>query len=210
MSIVMYRKRGITMASTTAVTENTEEKNRRTDTRTRNLVFCALMAAVMCVLSPFAVPVGPVPITLATLVLYFMIYIIGWKRSVISTAIYILLGVIGLPVFSGGNAGPGVIAGPTGGFIIGYIPMVIVMGVLMERHRTGSLKDHIFCMVSMIIGTVVLYAVGLVWFILMMKSDFATAFAACCAPFIVNDLIKMTLAMLIGPVLHTRLSRFTD
>ncbi|MEE8886816.1 MAG: biotin transporter BioY [Eubacteriales bacterium] len=197
------------MASTTAQT-NAESKNRNSDTKTRNLVFCALMAAVMCVLSPFAVPVGPVPITLATLVLYFMIYIIGWKRSIISTAIYILLGIVGLPVFSGGNAGPGVIAGPTGGFIIGYIPMIVVMGILMEKHRTNSLKDHVLCMIYMIIGTVVLYAVGLVWFMIMMQSDFATAFAACCAPFIVNDLIKMALAMIFGPMLHSRLARYTD
>lgn len=174
------------------------------------MIFCALMAAVMCILSPFALPVGPVPITLATLVLYFMIYIIGWKRSVIATAIYILLGLVGLPVFSGGNAGAGVIAGPTGGFIIGYIPMVIVMGILMEKHRGNTAKDRVFCMISMVIGTVVLYAVGLLWFMLMMQSSFAEAFAACCAPFIVNDLIKMALAMIFGPMLHSRLARFTD
>ena len=75
-------------------------------TNTQMITTTALMAAVLCVLGPLSLPIGPVPIALANLALYFMVYIVGTKISVIACAIYLLLGLVGLPVFSGYAGGP--------------------------------------------------------------------------------------------------------
>ena len=97
---------------------------------TAQMTVAALMTAVMCILGPMALPlpVSPVPISLTNLVLYFMIYILGTKLSLISLGIYLLLGAVGLPVFSGFAGGLGKLAGPTGGYLLGFVFMTIISG----------------------------------------------------------------------------------
>ena len=99
------------------------------------LAMTAVMAAVIAAISPFAIPVGPISITLCTLALYFSPYVLGWKRAALATLVYILLGMVGVPVFSKFQAGLGVLIGPTGGYILGYIPMVAVGGVNETNFR---------------------------------------------------------------------------
>lgn len=84
------------------------------------LCFMALMAAVTCILAPLSIPIGPIPISLTNLVVYFTVYVIGLKAGTCSYCLYVLLGVVGLPVFSGYVGGPAKIAGPTGGYITNY------------------------------------------------------------------------------------------
>ena len=79
-----------------------------------SLAVTAMMAAVTAAVAPFAVPIGPIPMTLCTLSLYLSAYVLEWKRAAIATSIYLLLGVVGMPVFNGFQGGLGVVAGPTG------------------------------------------------------------------------------------------------
>ena len=80
----------------------------------------ALMTAVTCILAPLSIPIGPVPISLTNLAIYISLYLLGWKRGTISYLIYLLIGLVGIPVFSGFTGGPAKLAGPTGGYIIDY------------------------------------------------------------------------------------------
>ena len=91
-----------------------------------NMATCAIMAAVMCVLGPLSIPVGPVPISLLTLAIYLAAYVLGAKGTTLSVCIYILLGAVGLPVFSGAAGGLAKIAGPTGGYILGYLFLAFI------------------------------------------------------------------------------------
>ena len=109
------------------------EKTASTKNTTYTLVAIALMTAVICVLAPLSLPIGPVPISMATLVLFLSIYVLGWKKATISVCLYILLGLVGVPVFSGFTGGVSKLAGATGGYIVGYIPMVALAGFLMEQ-----------------------------------------------------------------------------
>ena len=99
------------------------------------LCFMALMAAVTCILAPMSIPIGPIPISLTNLVVYFTVYVIGTKAGVCSYCIYVLLGIVGLPVFSGYVGGPAKIAGPTGGYIVGFIVMSVVGGIVLEKTK---------------------------------------------------------------------------
>ena len=85
----------------------------------------ALITALICIFAPLSVPIGPIPISLTNLVLYFSIYIIGFKGSTVSYTVYLLLGLVGLPVFSGGAGGPAKVVGPTGGYLLGFFFITI-------------------------------------------------------------------------------------
>ena len=100
--------------------ENTAAKHHMS---TAQMTVTALMTAITCILAPMAlpIPVSPVPISLTNLVIFFMAYILGTKLSVASYVLYLLLGTVGLPVFSGFSGGVGKLLGPTGGYLIGFI-----------------------------------------------------------------------------------------
>lgn len=106
------------------------------------LIFMALMAAVMCIAGPLAVPIGPVPITLTNLVIYIAVWVLGTAQGTISYCLYLLLGMVGLPVFRYAG-GLGKLAGPTGGYLIGFIAMALIGGIVMEvsHQKTDSNTD---------------------------------------------------------------------
>jgi len=175
------------------------------ETKTKSNVYplamTAVMAAVIAAVSPFAIPIGPISITLCTLALYFSPYILGWKRAAAATLVYILLGMVGMPVFSKFQAGLGVLMGPTGGYILGYIPMVVISGLFIKAVP----KNRIIQFLGMIAATAVLYAFGTAWFLFLSGKDLGYAMTWCVLPFIPLDLVKMALAMLLGPILQERL-----
>lgn len=167
------------------------------------ICFMALMAALLCVLAPLSLPVGPVPITLATMVIYFTVYIIGPWAGTGSVCIYILLGIIGLPVFSGYAGGLGKIAGPTGGYILGYIFMALIGGLIIEKT-----KHNIWAaMLAWVLGTAVLYAFGTAWYIYLTNTSLAGAMGLCVLPFIPGDILKIVLGTLVGKAVRTALIR---
>ncbi|MGE4277271.1 MAG: biotin transporter BioY [Lawsonibacter sp.] len=164
------------------------------------LAMTAVMAAVMCVLGPVAIPIGPVPISFTNLAVYLSLYILGWKRGTLSYLIYVLIGMVGMPVFSGYAGGFGKLFGPTGGYIIGFIPMALIAGLLIDRYQNRAIQ-----MAGMIVGTAVCYAFGTAWFCFQAGYALEAALGLCVFPFIPGDLIKMAAAMSIGPMIRRRL-----
>jgi len=165
------------------------------------LTTCALMAALMCILGPMSVPIGPVPVSLTNLVIYISVYLIGTRGSLISFLVYVLLGVVGLPVFSGYQGGVAKVAGPTGGYIVGFVFMVLITGIFMEKSKANIWITF----VGMLIGTFVTYLFGTIWFCKLMEMDFTAALGVCVFPFIPFDLIKMVVASILGKTVRTAL-----
>ena len=101
---------------------------------TKCLTITALMTAILCIVAPFSLPLpfSPVPISFATFILYLTSYVLGAKYGTISCLLYLLLGFIGLPVFSGFSGGVGRLLGPTGGYMIGYLFLVLIGGLAVE------------------------------------------------------------------------------
>ena len=121
-------------------------------TSTYAMVVTALMAAVTCILAPLSVPIGPVPISLTNLAIYLSLYLLDWKKGTLSYLIYLLLGLVGLPVFSGFTGGLAKLAGPTGGYIIGFIPMAIIAGIVIDKFSQRWIQ-----ILGMIVGTAICY-----------------------------------------------------
>lgn len=174
------------------------------EVKTRNHVYplamIAVMAAVTCVLAPMAVPIGPVPISLTNLVIYISLYLLGWKRGTASFVVYLLIGAVGMPVFSGYEGGLGKLAGPTGGYLIGFIPMAILAGLVIDKFRNRGIQ-----MAGMIVGTAVCYVFGTAWFCIQAGYAVEAALGLCVFPFIPFDLAKMVIAMAFGPMIRGRL-----
>ena len=167
-----------------------------------SISMCAVAAAAICVLAPLSIPIGPVPITLATLVIYVMLYLLGWKLSVVSCAVYLLLGVCGLPVFSGFSGGAGKLLGPTGGYLIGYLLIAAIGGAAVERFQSRMPQ-----FLGMALGTAACYLLGTAWFCFVSQMEVVPALSLAVFPFIPFDIAKMAAAMLIGPVIRERLIR---
>ena len=164
----------------------------------------AIFSALLCVLAPLSVPLGGlVPISLATFVIYLASALLDVRSSVLSVIVYILLGAVGLPVFSGWQGGVGKLLGVTGGYIIGYIPMAFVISI------TRSLFSRKWALpVSMLCGTLVLYVIGTVWFVFQTKNPLLSALSSCVLPFIPGDAVKIALACGFSFALKRPLSRF--
>ena len=160
-----------------------------------------VMTAVNCILAPFSLPIGPVPISFTNLAIYIALYVLGMKRGTISYLIYLLIGLVGVPVFSGFTGGPQKLFGPTGGYLIGFIPMAVIAGIVIDK----CMKKWYFCLLAMIAGTWVCYLFGTAWLAFQANMTFKAALAAGVIPFIIEDLIKMVLALLIGPQIHKQL-----
>lgn len=172
--------------------------------KTVNLVFIAMMTAVVCVLGPIAIqiPVSPVPISLGTLGLYTVIYILGSKRALISCALYLLIGLAGAPVFTGFTGGIAKLFGPTGGYLIGYLPMAALIGFFLKKFNQKWLQ-----FTGYILGTAVLYAFGTIWLAIMNDIRFIDALWAGVIPFIPGDIAKIIIAMILGPLVRKSLNR---
>ncbi len=164
----------------------------------------AIFTALMCVLSPISIPLEPVSITLATLVVYLLGAVFSWKIALPIVILYLLLGMAGMPIFSKFQGGFQVLAGPTGGFLIGYIPCVLLESLLVSKWK----KKVWVYPVAMLAGTVLLYALGTGWFLIYGNGnyDFAKAMLLCVVPFLPGDAIKIALATFSG----YRLRRFVD
>ena len=176
----------------------------------RDMAMIGLMAAVTCVLAPLSIPIGPVPISLTNLVLYFSIYLLGTKNSLISYVIYLLLGLVGLPVFSGFTGGPAKLAGPTGGYLIGFLLMIFLAGLFINHGKTTGYtkaRRRAFDLTGMILGTAAVYAVGTVWLSIQSGMDPRAALFAGVIPFLPGDAIKIILALFEGRKLRNLMLR---
>jgi len=164
------------------------------------LAMGAVMTAVICVLAPLSIPIGPVPITLTNLAIYFALYLLGMRLGTASCAAYLLLGMFGLPVFSGFTGGVGKLLGPTGGYLVGFLPMALIGGWFIERFSRRALH-----LAGLALGTLVCYTLGTAWFCVVARMTPLSALSLAVFPFIPFDAGKIVLASLVGPMLRERL-----
>ena len=164
---------------------------------------CAL--PISCIAAPFSIPipVSPVPLSLTTFILYLSVYILGTRNAFISYVIYLLLGLVGLPVFSGFSGGFAKLAGPTGGYLIGFLFMIPLTGILFEKTGKSFWKQF----GAMVLGTLVCYLFGTVWLCLQLNLDFIGGLGVGVIPYLPGDTAKIILAALIGPVIVKALKR---
>ena len=165
----------------------------------------ALMTAVLCILGPWAltIPVSPVPITLCSMGIYFVLYILGMKLGTISVLLYVLLGAAGVPVFTNFSGGIGKLLGPTGGYIIGYLFLAMICGFFLWRFP-DKLPWHLL---GFVLGTAVLYLFGTLWLKLQLSLTFPAALMAGVIPYIPGDIAKLLIALLIAIPLKKRLKK---
>lgn len=148
-----------------------------------------------------AVYIGPVPITGQTFGVLLVAAVLG-RRSVFSVLLYLGQGVVGLPVFAGGVAGPVAFLGPTAGYLIGFIPAAYVVGWLCER---GMDRRFVTATAAMIIGNLIIYTFGIIW--LSTYTGWERVFSAGLLPFIPGDLLKIGLAAVLLPSAWKLLAR---
>lgn len=166
---------------------------------------CALFAALSAVLSQISIPVEPVPINLTHVSIFIAAGLLGAKNGAVSQIIFVLIGAVGIPVFSGFSGGIGIILGPTGGFIIGYIGCTFVTGLIVDRFGK-SIKVLIPAMYA---GWVVTYVFGIIWYVYITQSSFIAALLICVVPFIAGDIPKTILSAILvnrlNPILRNKL-----
>lgn len=160
--------------------------------KTRDIVLIGVFAAMICVFAPFSVPVGPIPVSLASFAVY-IAAVLGAKKACAAVGIYILIGALGLPVFSGFSGGISKIAGLTGGYIIGYMFCALLSGIIIER--AGNKKSAY--PMAFIIGTAALYAFGTAWFMIQSGNGLYESLLACVIPFLIGDAVKIAAASVV-------------
>ncbi|MCI8489918.1 MAG: biotin transporter BioY [Lachnospiraceae bacterium] len=179
---------------------NSKEKSKLS---IHQLTAAALMTALMCILGPLSIPIGAVPISFTNLVIYLAVYLLGTRLGTISYLVYLLLGAAGLPVFSGYSGGLAKLAGPTGGYLVGFIFMAIISGVFVKK----SHYKQIFSILGMVIGTLVAYLFGTIWFVLESGCTIWYALTVCVFPFLIGDAIKILLASNVGLLIRNALNK---
>lgn len=173
--------------------------------KTKQLALIGVMSAVICIAGPLTIPLpfSPVPISLVNLALYFAVFVLGRIRGTLSYLIYLLLGLAGLPVFSNFTGGAGKLLGPTGGYLIGFIFMILICGFFIDRW--GS--NRFLCIAGMILGSTVCNLFGTLWLSYQTGMNFSSALASGALPFIPGDLIKICIAAIFGPQIRKQLKK---
>lgn len=167
----------------------------------RNMIVTALFAAIIGVLAQIVIPLPLIPITGQTLAIGLAATILGARYGTYSVLLYIAIGAIGVPVFSQMTAGFGVIVGPTGGFIIGFIPAVFIIGLYLEKTSFTILNAFI----ANIIGMFITFIFGTTWLKIIANLTWTAAFMGGFAPFIIVGVLKAFLAGWIGVIVRNRL-----
>ncbi len=170
----------------------------------KELSIAAVLTAITCVLAPISIPIGPVPISLGVFCIFLIGAMLPPHLAFLSVLVYIMLGSIGVPVFSNFESGFQKLIGPTGGFLFAYPFMVLIISfaaVLFKRKKVISL-----C-IGMILSLIVMYTFGTAWFVISTESTVKNALLLCVTPFILVDLLKMVCAAAFSFVISKALSK---
>jgi biotin transport system substrate-specific component len=171
-------------------------------TSIRGLVYASLFGALTAAGAFIVIPLPPVPITAQTFFLNLAAALLGGPLGAASQFIYVMLGVVGIPVFSSGKAGLGVLFGPTGGYLIGFIIAAFVIGLIARIKKGAGIFWYIF---SMLVGMVIIYFFGVMQLSFVANLSFAKALAVGVLPFLPGDIIKIILAAIICSRLKGRI-----
>lgn len=157
--------------------------------KTRDMTLMALFAALTAVGAWISIPIPPVPFTFQVFFVLLAGAVLGSVRGGLSQIVYVLLGAVGLPVFAGGTSGLGALAGPSGGYIFGFVAAAFLIGAL-----SGDNPGYGRSLAAMAAGVVVIYALGLAQLMLVTKMGFVPAFTVGVAKFVPFDLLKAAMA----------------
>ncbi len=178
--------------------------------KTYDMAYIGLFVGLMAVCSWISIPTA-IPFTLQTFAVFLAVTILGGKRGTLAIVVYLLLGMAGVPVFAGFSAGPGVLFGTTGGYLIGFI----FSGLLMWLMENLLGRNTWVQMLSMLLGMVTYYVIGTIWFMVVYGStngpvSLMAALGWCVIPFVIPDLVKAALALGFGNALRKPLSGLLD
>jgi biotin transport system substrate-specific component len=169
----------------------------------RMVVLASLMAALMAVGAYIHIPIGPVPIVLTNLFVLLAGLLLGSRWGVASAGLYLLVGAIGMPVFYGGKGGFAHILGPTGGYLFGFALSAWITGFISERSRHALIGG----IVAVIIGSLIIYCLGVPWLKMMTKMSWNKAWAIGMFPFLIGDAIKAVVAIVLARAVRPMLNR---
>lgn len=174
------------------------------DIRLRRMLETALCTALLCILAPLVLPLtfSAVPLSLATWVVYIISAILGFKRGIICILLYLLIGSVGIPVFSGWEGGFQKIIGPTGGYLVGYVFLAGFTGFSSDNFGVNALTSFVF----MIIGMLFCYTLGTLWLAHVMKLTIGQALMAGVIPYMPLEIVKLATAAPIAVKIKKRLT----
>ena len=172
-----------------------------------DLVLISVSAALITICSWISIPLGPVPFTLQTLGILAVMLTAGCRRGTMAILVYLALGAVGVPVFAGFKGGIMSFIGPAGGFLIGFVLAALVYWLLekliLKKLMTTPVKTWIFGLLGSVIFEIVMYITGVIWFMTVYAAQtgpvgLVTVMGWCVFPFIIPDVVKMAVAVLIG------------
>ena len=172
------------------------------------IAFIALFAALTAAGAFVAIPIGPVPIVLQNLFALLSGLILGPFMGAASVGLYLLAGILGFPVFAGGTGGIARFAGPTGGFLLGYLLAAFTAGLIAGRPGVDEKKPPLRIIAAVVVGFLIVYVPGVAWLKISRNLSWAKAFLAGFAPFIIGDVLKGIAAVLIAPRLRRTVADF--
>jgi len=173
--------------------------------KTLKMTLCALFAALTAVLSQIVIPIGPVPINLATFAVFLAGALLGSKLGAASLATWAALGIAGVPVFTMMRSGPGTLLGPTGGFIFGYIAAAYLIGLVVEKTNRQN-RMYLYA-AAMSAGALCYFAPGVLWFMFSTGTGLFETLTICVFPFIPGDIIKLIVAATLAKRLRPFVNR---
>lgn len=165
--------------------------------KVKDLVYCALGACLIAVAAQITItlPITIVPVTLQTFMIYLLGLIYAPKKAMLTAVIYLILGAVGLPVFAGMSGGFTALVSPSGGYLLSYPLMIAVISLLTKQKYLG-----------MILGTMVCYGIGTIWFMFITKMDLMASLTMCVIPFLLGDTLKIVIAGTIVKKLNFHIS----
>lgn len=166
----------------------------------KKLAQYGLMAALLALCSQIAIPLPMVPINLALLAVYLAAFLLDRRGALISVSLYLLLGAAGLPIFAGFKGGPQALFGKTGGYLLGYLGTAAVIATL-RPWADSFVRRCLICL----LGLVCCYVPGTAWFMLVTNLSLPVSLGYCVFPFLPGDAVKILLAALLTPRLHSAL-----
>ncbi len=180
-----------------------------TKMRIRTTVLSAVFTALIAASAFFTIPVGPIPIVLTTMFILLSGMLGGAKIGFSAVATYLILGIIGLPVFAGGTGGIAKLIGPTGGFLVGYLLAAPLAGLIYNPGPDSSrTRKIILAVLAALVGGITLYIPGIPWLKQSLSMDWPAALQAGLIPFIPGDLIKCAAAAVLAVGLKDRFRDF--
>jgi len=172
---------------------------------TRMMVLAALFASLIAVGAFIAIPIGPVPIVLQNFFVLLTGLLLGPRWGLAACGVYLLAGALGLPVFAGGTGGIGRFLGPTGGYLLAYLPAVFLTGWLSQNKKKAVVWDT----VAMILASIIIYAIGVSWLKMSTGMAWSKSLAVGMFPFLLGDALKIAAAIVVAKTARPMIRQYS-